>query len=68
MEYGSFKQCVNIYYESSEHGPIRGQQCLVKITPTANIVEKILGFRNITHAVRANFFLTYKNFLACKFF
>lgn len=59
MEFGSFKQCINIYYES-QHGPIRGQQCVIKITPTTNIVGKVLQFRNASKEVSYNKFLSAK--------
>lgn len=50
MEFGAFKQCINIYY-NSKYGPIRGKQCTLKITPTLNIVKKIVAFRNISDKV-----------------
>ncbi|KAJ8973784.1 hypothetical protein NQ317_009440 [Molorchus minor] len=46
-EYGAYTQCLNIY-ENTKYGPIRGRHCSFRIMPTENLLQIILGFRNIS--------------------
>ncbi|KAJ3643262.1 hypothetical protein Zmor_025986 [Zophobas morio] len=43
VEFGSFKECIHIKY-----GEIKGKHCLLKITPTLDLIKQILAFRNVT--------------------
>ncbi|GJQ80381.1 hypothetical protein Trydic_g12243 [Trypoxylus dichotomus] len=47
VEFGSFKQCVNIE-AATRSGVIRGRQCILRISPPLSVLQKILSFRGIS--------------------
>lgn len=51
MEYGSFRQCIEIY-ANSNYGPIRGQHCTLKVTPNDDLIRYVMSYRNISRKVR----------------
>ncbi|EFA01530.2 Nose resistant to fluoxetine protein 6-like Protein [Tribolium castaneum] len=47
FEFGAFQQCIQIYRDTN-HGPIRGKFCSLKVKPDMNLLQKILEFRNVS--------------------
>lgn len=51
MDFGSFKECVEIYKDLNSD-VIRGQHCTLKISPDEELLYYVLTYRNISKLVR----------------
>ncbi|XP_030763573.1 nose resistant to fluoxetine protein 6-like [Sitophilus oryzae] len=48
FEFGNYKQCISIYTDDVENGPLRGKHCTLKVFPDTRLLKKILTFRNVS--------------------
>lgn len=54
IDFGGFDQCLSIE-EQTNSGVIKGQHCMVEMSPSVKITEILIGYRNLTLKVSFKF-------------
>lgn len=51
IELGAFSECLSISHQSQFGPAISGKHCLLKITPSIDLIQKIVSFKNVSKKV-----------------